>query len=279
MILDGNLDPIEWTSGDPTLPPFVRMRADVASARTLDGFLDLCGQAPTATCAFSAGTPAATRAKFTTLIDRLHARPVTTGTQTCDDVCATYSVPLAQVGQWATGAAFLQQLWQATTGHTAIGRPAETPGASASTPYVGGEQSIATICSDANHPRDPRDYLAAARMSYARAGLVGLSWTWTTEICTIWPRGADSYAGPWNRRTANPILLVGNTGDPNTPYWASAAMSRDLARARLLTVDGFGHTEFLNPSTCAQNDETAYLRTGALPAPGTVCHQDTPPFS
>lgn len=279
MILDGNLDPIAWTSGDPTLPPFGRMRADVASARTLDGFLDLCGQARTDKYAFSAGTPAATRAKFTTLIDRLHGHPVTAGTQTCDDVCATYSVPLAQVDQWTAGAAFLQQLWQATTGQTAIGQPAEKRGVSASLPYVGGEQSIATICSDANHPRDPRDYPAAARMSYARAGLVGLSWTWTTEICASWPRSADSYTGPWNRHTANPILLVGNTGDPNTPYWSSVAMSHDLAGARLLTVDGFGHTEFLNPSTCAQNYETRYLRTGALPAPGAACQQDTPPFS
>jgi hypothetical protein len=55
-------------------------------------------------------------------------------------------------------------------------------------------------------------------------------------------------------------------------------MSRDLARARLLTVQGFGHTEFFNPSTCATNYEVSYLETGALPPEGTVCHQDAPPF-
>ena len=137
----------------------------------------------------------------------------------------------------------------------------------------------ATICSDSDHPRDPRDYTAAARMSQARAGLVGLSWTWTTEICATWPESADTYTGPWNRPTAHPILVVGNTGDPNTPYWSSAAMSRELGRARLLTIDGFGHTAFLNPSTCAADYETSYLQTGALPAAGTVCQQDTPPFA
>lgn len=55
-------------------------------------------------------------------------------------------------------------------------------------------------------------------------------------------------------------------------------MSRDLARARLLTVAGSGHTEFLNPSTCATNYEISYLTSGPLPRPGTVCAQNGTPF-
>jgi hypothetical protein len=55
-------------------------------------------------------------------------------------------------------------------------------------------------------------------------------------------------------------------------------MSRLLGRARLLTVDGFGHTEMLNPSTCAGNYQNRYLLTGALPPAGTVCPQDGQPF-
>jgi hypothetical protein len=55
-------------------------------------------------------------------------------------------------------------------------------------------------------------------------------------------------------------------------------MSRDLARARLLTVNGFGHTELQNPSTCATSYEISYLATGALPPAGTVCAQDGTPF-
>jgi hypothetical protein len=55
-------------------------------------------------------------------------------------------------------------------------------------------------------------------------------------------------------------------------------MARDLARARLLTVDGFGHTEFFNPSECASNYEFRYLTTGELPPQGTVCPQSVQPF-
>ena len=80
---------------------------------------------------------------------------------------------------------------------------------------------------------------------------------------------------PPHRRT---ILLIGNTGDPTTPYQGSVALARELARARLLTVDGYGHTEQANPSTCALDDEVRYLLTGALPPAGTICPQDAAPF-
>jgi hypothetical protein len=91
-------------------------------------------------------------------------------------------------------------------------------------------------------------------------------------------RTQDRYTGPWNRHTANPILLIGNTVDPATPYSNSVAMSHDLARARLLTVKGYGHTEFTNPSTCASKYEVRFLITGALPPVGTVCRQTGVPF-
>ena len=48
--------------------------------------------------------------------------------------------------------------------------------------------------------------------------------------------------------------------------------------ARLLTVTGYGHTTFLNPSRCAADAERAYLVGGTLPSPGTVCRQDATPF-
>lgn len=56
-------------------------------------------------------------------------------------------------------------------------------------------------------------------------------------------------------------------------------MSRDLARARLLTIEGYGHTEALNPSTCAISYATSYMLTGALPPVGTVCKENLIPFS
>ncbi|MDN3359977.1 alpha/beta hydrolase [Actinomadura sp. DC4] len=332
MVLDGNLDPVAWTHGDGRLPAFLRMGTDQASAATQKSFLDLCGKTPT--CAFSAGTPSATQAKFKTLLSRLHKRPVPIGTPpdtlSCDDLCAVLSLPLAEVSAWKEAAEQLQQLWtasptaQATTPQDLIqpspiptfeprstaratppqsltrptaSRPTaraatpqsriqpstpptpESPPTSQPTAYAGQEQSYAVRCSDSANPRNPRAYTEAAELASARSGLIGPSWVWPDEPCANWPASEDAYTGPWNRRTANPVLLIGNTGDPATSYENSIAMSHALSRARLLTVHGYGHTEFSNPSHCADEYRDRYLLTGTLPPAGTVCEQDTAPFT
>jgi hypothetical protein len=137
------------------------------------------------------------------------------------------------------------------------------------------------LCSDSANPRDPAAYQAAARLAYRSSAGFGLEWAWTAEPCAGWlDRAApDRYTGPWNRHTANTILLLGNTGDPALPYQDSVAMAQDLARTRLLTVAGYGHTEANNPSNCALGYEISYLETGALPRPGTVCPENTAPFA
>jgi TAP-like protein len=102
-----------------------------------------------------------------------------------------------------------------------------------------------------------------------------------TEPCAQWPgNGAqDRYTGPWDRWTASTILLLGNTGDTALPYQQDeVAMEHDLARARLLTVRGYGHTEQSNPSTCALNYQVSYLLTGSLPPAGTSCQENATPF-
>jgi pimeloyl-ACP methyl ester carboxylesterase len=289
MVLDGNLDPVAWTRDYDGLPTWLRTGQDEATAAVLRDLLDLCGQAPTAACAFSAGTPAATRAKFTILLARLHQHPVTIGTppQTFTDVVVANSMPLPDVSAWQSAAALLQQLWEASTtaGSTsAVARAGtgvrHTALTGAAATYAGQEQAIAMQCADSPNPRSLAAYPAAARLAYNRSGLVGPGLAWLTESCAAWPRsaGQDRYTGPWNRPTVSTILIIGNTGDPSTPYQSSVAMSRDLARARLLTVRGYGHTEFHNPSTCVTNYEVRYLLTGHLPPQGTVCAQNTVPF-
>jgi hypothetical protein len=72
--------------------------------------------------------------------------------------------------------------------------------------------------------------------------------------------------------------VIGNTTDPSTPYANSLGMVAMLARARLLTVHGYGHTALLNPSTCANEAMAAYLIEGTLPSKGKVCEQDARPL-
>jgi pimeloyl-ACP methyl ester carboxylesterase len=291
MVLDGNLDPVAWSEGG-RLPDALREGADLAAAAVTRSFLDLCGRASTAACAFSAGTPAATQAKYATLLHRLRRQPVTIGTPPQEFTYAdtVNDVPLGDadfVRLWPSAAGLLQQLWiasaasRAPTADRAVARSTVShPGTAPAAAYSGPEQDYAQLCADTADPRGPRAYEVAARLGNARSGGIGLGLTWLEEPCAAWPAGVsqDRYTGPWNHRTASPILVIGNTGDPVTPYRSAVAMSRDLARARLLTVNGFGHTENLNPDPCATNYEISYLETGALPPAGTVCQQGSQPF-
>jgi pimeloyl-ACP methyl ester carboxylesterase len=287
MILDGNLNPVAWSAGNSRLPALVRLDSPRASAATMQAFLDLCSKAGTKACAFSARTPAATTAKWDTLLRRLRRHPVTMGSppQTITYADAVSSVDLGEVANWPGDARELQRLWAASTGGhsapsastsaTASTTAASGPPSSYSGPfYYGEEQTLAIMCADSPNPRNPAAYAAAAA-----SGTFAPVYAWQTEGCADWPAAAaqDRYAGPWNRPTASTILLLGNTGDPITAYQDSVAMSHDLARARLLTVDGYGHTTG-ETSTCAVNDIVRYTLTGALPAPGTVCQQNGMPF-
>jgi len=177
---------------------------------------------------------------------------------------------------WHLPADVLQSLWEQTSGAT----PALPGLPDADTPYSGLESQYGVICSDSPNPRSPGSYAAQADLATARSGAVGPYWAWVVEPCAQWPvLAADRYTGPWNTPTAHPILVVGNTVDPATPFQGSIAMAHDLADARLLTVNGYGHTALGNPSDCADQIEEDYFVTGALPPPGTVCQQDRSPFA
>ncbi|MFJ9059896.1 alpha/beta hydrolase [Streptomyces sp. NPDC102409] len=278
MTLDSNIGPGAWTndaSDDARLTTFLRVGSDRSAAATLDTFLDLCGSTTTARCGFSAGAPKATRDKFDRLTERLRKEPV--GTWTYARTVADTVNSLYLVSGWADLAGRLQELWQGRTPEPAPFPPA--PPVPDPNPYLGEEQAAAVLCGDSPNPRDAGAYPALEEASAARAGDAGRFWTWATAGCTAWPTSPDRYTGPWDRRTANPVLVVGTAYDPSTAYPNSRAMAEELADARLLTNEGYGHTALLNPSSCVQEHESRYFVDGTLPPVGTTCRQDTPPFS
>lgn len=301
ITLDGNADPVRWATGTNGsahwLSTFLRLGSDQGSAATLNAFLDLCGHTDVSACAFSAGSPAATHAKFDTLLDRLAGKPVelagfsfTEALTVGLTVNLLYEVqPMANVAPgWPGAATVLQNLWLRSNGDTtptvnalpAMNFPDLGIVPNTDAPYMGRESELGVLCSDSPNPRVPAEYPAQAAFASVRSGVVGSYWTWIAEACARWPVLAPQrYTGPWNRPTAHPILVVGNTVDPSTPYQDAVAMSQDLADARLLTVRGYGHSALGNHSSCVDTFESAYFVTGTLPPPGTVCQQDKAPFT
>jgi pimeloyl-ACP methyl ester carboxylesterase len=272
LMLDANLDPEAYSkreleaNGGRFLSTDLRLGSDLASASTLNAFLDLCGSADVAHCAFTAGDADATRAKYAALLARVQAQPGTANLTYAQVVSMTAN-GLYSVASWPSLATVLQGLW--TTGD-------------APAPETLPEQGLGPIyairCSESPNP-GPTAFPGLDAFSVQRAGPIGPYWSWTSAACATWgATAADPYRGPWDRRTAHPVLVVNNTFDPASPYRDAVAMTRELARARLLTVDGYGHIVG-NRSSCATRAIDRYLVDLRLPRVATRCRQDREPFA
>ena len=68
-----------------------------------------------------------------------------------------------------------------------------------------------------------------------------------------------------------PILVVGTTYDPATPYPWAQALAEQLSRGVLLTRVGDGHTGYGMGSECTDRAIDTFLVSGTPPAAGTVC--------
>jgi pimeloyl-ACP methyl ester carboxylesterase len=300
-VLDGAIFPTAWAGGggtEPALSTFVRTGSDLGSAETVQEFINQCSLVEAGSCAFSAGSPEATQAKWAELLERTAATPVTLkGEPISADTILSYVQsslytirPLPGFGGrfpgWVAVAEFLETVWQATeAGGAAPSTTASPPPASRATTAAAGASTyvtsagrpLAVICGESPNPTTAAAYSAQALASYARAGRN--VWPWLA-YCAGWTiKAADPYLGPWNRPTPVPVLVIGNTFDPATPYSGSQRAAEELADGHLLTVEGFGHTELINPSRCAQHHVAVYLIAGTLPPDGTVCPQDGAPFA
>jgi hypothetical protein len=88
----------------------------------------------------------------------------------------------------------------------------------------------------------------------------------------------DAYRGPFTKRTAAPVLVVGSRWDPATPYSSAVKAASLLPAGRLLTSDNWGHTAY-GTSTCVTRAIDTYLVRGSVPAAGTKCHSPLQPFT
>ncbi|MEU2127379.1 alpha/beta hydrolase [Streptomyces sp. NPDC018352] len=96
---------------------------------------------------------------------------------------------------------------------------------------------------------------------------------WSLLSCAGWP-----VPGAWNTPDvsapgAAPILVIGNTGDPATPYQGARAMADALGEGVgvEMTYKGQGHGAYNSGNACVQKAVGGYLLDGKVPAAGTVC--------
>ncbi|KAA1428497.1 alpha/beta hydrolase [Nocardioides antri] len=70
---------------------------------------------------------------------------------------------------------------------------------------------------------------------------------------------------------AAPIVVIGTTRDPATPYHEAVAMAEQLDSGVLLSREGDGHTAYNRGNDCIDDAVHAYLIEGTAPADGKEC--------
>ncbi|MFD3567893.1 alpha/beta hydrolase [Streptomyces sp. NPDC058667] len=98
-----------------------------------------------------------------------------------------------------------------------------------------------------------------------------LAWD-TAGWCADWPVKGERVTPEASAPGAAPVLVVGTTGDPATPYEGAERMAEELGAGVgvLVTNKGEGHGAY-GTSPCVTRTVDAYLLDGKVPAYGTTC--------
>ncbi|MFF7388630.1 alpha/beta hydrolase [Streptomyces scabiei] len=276
LTLDGAYDPYKYA-----YRPYAYDRAQyLALDGSMSRFLDWCA-ADQAACGFGDGDP---RGAFEQLKKDLDANPVTTANGgKANGYTLVYRL-MFNINEgkviWPSLGAALKKA-QARDNTSFLLRPPSP----ASYDFLG--PNVVVECVDKEYPKSLRKLQRNVTANAKDAPLLGPAMAFGpptydhqhATACVQWPAETPSrYDGSFRAKGSAPILVLGTTGDPDTPYQDAVALSRQLDNASLLTFDAEGHTAF-GRSACATDAVVNYLVDQVVPASGTTCADETQPPS
>ncbi|WP_348670269.1 alpha/beta hydrolase [uncultured Microbacterium sp.] len=91
------------------------------------------------------------------------------------------------------------------------------------------------------------------------------------DPCDAWPADPTGVREEITADGAAPILVVGTTNDPATPYEWSVALADQLSSGVLITRVGEGHTGYNKGNACVDDAVDAYLLNGTVPDGDITC--------
>jgi pimeloyl-ACP methyl ester carboxylesterase len=297
IAIDGIVDPQAWagTAATADEPLFDRMGSAAASYRVLHELLDLCQRAGRSRCS---DTDTDTQARFARLAARLRARPLRLAAPGIRATTFTHANLIADTGQWLRQPDGYRGLFGELTDLARLTAPGGAgPGRAtvvrrllrlhlAVQPPPGYDNLLeaesGVLCTDGLSAADAASWPAAAAAADRRARYFGAEYAWDTVQCarnTWTAQDQDVYRGPFDHRTAAPVLVIGDWWDPVTSYDSAVKVARMLPSSRLVSSDSWGHTALLT-SACVDNTTWDYLIHPLAPAPKiTHCRGDVQPFA
>ena len=129
----------------------------------------------------------------------------------------------------------------------------------------------AVNCTDRRDSPDIAHYQSEARKDSVAAPTWGAYLAWSSVECGYWPVPANNAPKKITAAGSGPIVVVGTTRDPATPYAWAQRLASELANGHLITFNGDGHTAYMRSNNCVDNAVDAYLLKGTVPPAGLRC--------
>ena len=136
----------------------------------------------------------------------------------------------------------------------------------------GGGAFQAVTCLDYPVEGDKTTWAAQYEQAKREAPVFADSAVGMDLVCSVWGHNGTRKPTQIHARGAAPILVVGTTGDPATPYAWSKSLAEQLDSGQLLTWEGNGHTAYGGDASCVNDAVDAYLISGTMPKKGLTCH-------
>lgn len=134
------------------------------------------------------------------------------------------------------------------------------------------EANMAINCVDKPYANTLGPWKQEAARAKKAAPIFGQFVVWGTLPCGYWPVQSHEQPRPLHATGAKPIVVVGTTRDPATPYKWAESLASELQSGVLLSLDGDGHTAYLQGNPCITSAVDHYLVTGVPPKKNEMCH-------
>ncbi|WP_395243828.1 alpha/beta hydrolase [Agromyces sp. MMS24-K17] len=129
----------------------------------------------------------------------------------------------------------------------------------------------AVNCLDYTYQNDPGVMVEKAAQIAEAAPVIGPYFGYGDLACMNWPVPSEAERTEIHATGAAPILVVGTTGDPATPYQWAVALAEQLDSGVLVSFDGEGHTAYNKSNACVNDAVESYFIDGTVPAADPKC--------
>jgi len=134
------------------------------------------------------------------------------------------------------------------------------------------EANVAIGCLDGRSPSDDASIARQNKRMLKTSATLGRYWQYGALQCSVWPFAPVATPANYAAKGSAPILILGTTGDPATPYSQAVHVAADvLDNAQLVTFNGDGHTAYGRSNECVSNAVDDYFIKSIVPSHDPQC--------